>query len=280
MDLEFSDTQSALLDSLRSLLARHAGPARARQVMADGQCDRDLLEALGAAGFLDLASSEGAGPLEAELVVEEVARAAGVVPAGPRSLVAPMLTDQHIPQVVAICEATDRGPVRFAAAADLVVVLDGDSAGILRPEPGEIPPVDSPYGPAMGYVPRRPPDELPGVSARTARLWWRVAIAAEIAGRLGAALDLTVRYAKEADRVVPDGAAPAGPAPCRCAAIHVARARCRVERGRGDGGRRRGPQQRDRAVGLGRAAPADGRHRLHRGVRPASVDDASASPAG
>lgn len=197
MDLEFSDTQSALLDSLRSLLRRHAGPARARQVLANGQCDHNLLEALGTAGFLDLTTSEGAGPLEAELVVEEVARAAGVVPVGPRSLVAPMLMDQRIPPVVAICEAGDPGPVRFAAAADLIIVLDGDSAGILRPEPGEIGPVESPYGSAMGYVPDRPPDDLAAVSARTARLWWRVAIAAEIAGRLGAALDLTVRYAKE-----------------------------------------------------------------------------------
>jgi hypothetical protein len=114
-----------------------------------------------------------------------------------RSLVAPVLIAQPVPQVVAICEGRDRGPVRFAAAADLIIVLDGDAVGVLRPEPGEIAPIGSPYGAAMGYVPDRPPDPLASGGAEIARLWWRVAIAAEIAGRLGAALDLTVRYAKE-----------------------------------------------------------------------------------
>jgi alkylation response protein AidB-like acyl-CoA dehydrogenase len=197
MDLEFSDVQSALVDSLHSLVERHAGPDRARHVLLSGQCDRDLMRALGAAGFLDLISSDGAGPLEAEIVVEEVARAAGVAPVGVRSLVVPMLLEQPVPEIVAICEAAEAGPVRFAAAADLIIVLDGDTAGVLRPEPGEIAPVESPYGAAMGYVPDRPADRLAPGGAEIARRWWRVAIAAEISGRLAAALDLTVRYSKE-----------------------------------------------------------------------------------
>lgn len=197
MDLEFSDVQSALVDSLHSLLRRQAGPARARQVLGSGQCDRDLADALGAAGFLDLALSDGAGALEAEIVTEEVARAAGVAPVGVRTLVAPMVLDQPIPPIVAIHSAGASGPTQFAAAADLIIVLDGDATAVLRPEPGEIAPVASPYGFAMGYVPDRPGDRLPPGRAEIARRWWRVAIAAEIAGRLNAALDLTVRYAKE-----------------------------------------------------------------------------------
>ena len=197
MDLEFNDVQSTLVDSLRSLLGRHAGPDRARQVLASGHGDRELMQALDTAGFLDLFSAEGAGPLEAELVVEEVARAAGVGPVGVRSLVAPVLLGHPVAQNVAIRDLADPGPVAFAAAADLVIVLDGDAAGVLRPEPGEIVPVGSPYQAAMGYVPDRLGDPLPPGSAQLARRWWQVAIAAEIAGRLTAALDLTVRYAKE-----------------------------------------------------------------------------------
>jgi alkylation response protein AidB-like acyl-CoA dehydrogenase len=197
MDLDFDDVQSALVDSLRSLLGRHAGPDRARQLLADDRCDRELMHALDTAGFLDLARAEGAGPLEAELVVEEAARAAGVAPVGVRSLVAPAVLSHPVPRNVAICEAGDPGPVPFAAAADLVIVLDGDAAGVLRPEPGEIAPVGSPYQAAMGYLPARPADPLPPGSAQRARCWWQVAIAAEIAGRLTAALDLTVRYTKD-----------------------------------------------------------------------------------
>lgn len=197
MDLEFNEVQSALVDSLQSLLARNAGPERARQVLQTGYGDRQLTGVLDAAGFLDLATSDGAGPLEAEIVVERVAGAAGVAPVGARALVAPFLLTSALPHFVAICETTAPGPVRFAAVADLVIVLDGDKAGVLKPEPGEIPTIDSPYGAAMGYVPERPPEWLEAGSADVARRWWRVAIAAEIACLLGAALDLTVQYAKE-----------------------------------------------------------------------------------
>jgi hypothetical protein len=183
MDLEFNDMQSMLADSLKSLL--------------NGTGDRRLAEALQAAGFLDLASSDGAGPLEAEIVVEHVARAAGVAPVGVRALVAPSVLDGPVPEFVAICELAAPGPVRYAVAADLIIVLDGATAGVLIPRPGEIRPADSVYGTAMGYVPTRSPDFLAPGPADLARRLWRVAIAAEIAGRLGAALDLTVRYAKE-----------------------------------------------------------------------------------
>jgi alkylation response protein AidB-like acyl-CoA dehydrogenase len=200
MDFELNDVQSDLTDSLRTLLSRHAGPARAREVLHANDCDRALLATLEAAGFLDLATADGAGFLEAAIVVEEVAKHAGVAPVGVRALVAPLLFGSSVPPVMSICEAGVDGPVRYAAAADAILVIDGDSVGVIRPAPGAVKVADSVYGHAMGYVPPDQVEPLGSASGSVARQWWRVAIASETAGRLRAALDLTVAYAKSREQ--------------------------------------------------------------------------------
>ena len=200
MDFELNDVQSDLTDSLRTLLSRYAGPARAREVLGANDCDRALLATLEAAGFLDLAIADGAGYLEAAIVVEEVSKHAGMVPIGVRALVAPLLLGTSVPAVVAICEAGVDGPVRYAAAADAIFVIDGDAVGVMKPVPGAVKVAHSGYGHAMGYVPPGQVEPLGSASGSAARQWWRVAIASETAGRLRAALDLTVAYAKSREQ--------------------------------------------------------------------------------
>jgi hypothetical protein len=266
MDLEFNDMQSMLADSLKSLLSRHAGPDRARQMMLNGTGDRRLAEALQAAGFLDLASSDGAGPLEAEIVVEHVARAAGVAPVGVRALVAPSVLDGPVPEFVAICELAAPGPVRYAVAADLIIVLDGATAGVLIPRPGEIRPADSVYGTAMGYVPTRSPDFLAPGPADLARRLWRVAIAARRGARSDGSLCEGADAVRSRDRIVPGRAAQACSAACRHPRVDVAGAGRSLERRSGARRRCCGLCQRYGEVGIGRTASADRRDRIHRGV--------------
>ena len=63
---------------------------------------RYQLPALAAAGFLDIALAEGTGPLEAALVTERVAHAAGVLSIGAQALVAPALLGMGTAEPVAI----------------------------------------------------------------------------------------------------------------------------------------------------------------------------------
>ena len=87
MDFDLDDEQRGLIDALSTLLARHAGPQRAREVAAASGYDEELMGALVEAGYADV-REVGAGPLEAVLVTEIVAREAGCAPIGWRALVA------------------------------------------------------------------------------------------------------------------------------------------------------------------------------------------------
>src|SRR4029453_9172377 len=89
MDFELDADQKAIVDSLSTLLARHAGPKRAIELERTGGYDHPLHAALNEAGFFDI--YESMGLLGAVLVIEQVARAAGVVSIGPSALLLPAL---------------------------------------------------------------------------------------------------------------------------------------------------------------------------------------------
>jgi alkylation response protein AidB-like acyl-CoA dehydrogenase len=195
VEFELDDDQRALLDAVETLLERRAGPARARELGADEpEYDAELDRALTEAGFLDLSRADDAGPLEAALVVEAVSRAAGVAAVGVRALVAPAVCDEVPDGPIALTRAGFEGPVRYATGARSLLIADGDGAGIVNLTPAMVEPVRSRYGYPMGRIHSIPtPRSLNGPSTRVLA-WWRVALATELVGAMGAALDLTVDH--------------------------------------------------------------------------------------
>ncbi len=201
MDFQFNDDQLAILDAVHALLEKHAGAARAIELQPDQAYDAALDGALEAAGFTDVGRSEDTGPLEAAVVCEAVARAAGVVAFGAAALVAPAL-DAELAGPIAIALVDHRGPIRFAAHARTLLVLDRaqDAAQVVALAPGDAEAIQSNFGYPMGtcseaVIARG--ESLGRGSARTLEDWWRLALAAEVAGTMGAALDHTVSYLKE-----------------------------------------------------------------------------------
>lgn len=200
MEFEPSDDQRAILEAVEALLARHAGPARAIELAGKGGYDAELDAALREAGFLDLARGEESGPLEAALLVEAVARAGGLVAAGAAALVAPQVIDEAVPGPIALALAGSDAPVRFAAHAQTLLVLDAYSARRLDLVPGDVEPVRSNFGYPLGRL-------RDGLSAGGAALGagsgvrlrnaWRTALAVELAGTMRAALDVTLDYVKK-----------------------------------------------------------------------------------
>jgi alkylation response protein AidB-like acyl-CoA dehydrogenase len=188
MDYELSDDQQALLDAVNTLLTRHAGTARAR-AMTNAH-DDDVLSALVAAGFLDIATDPDAGPLCAALVTEAAAGHLAATNVGARGLVAPQLLEDS-PAKVALAVAGQRGPIRFGGDADVILVLDGDDVRIV--EPTVVEPVETGYIYPFAHADLAGGTLLSGRGHELAR-WWRIAIAAELAGLLPPALDLTVSY--------------------------------------------------------------------------------------
>jgi len=117
VDLELSDDQREIVFAVESLLDKHAGPARATWLNERGAYDFELEQALEEAGFLDVATSDETGWLEAALVVEAVARAAGVAAIGASAIVAPGLLGRRVPGPVALARADDARCVPVAAQA-------------------------------------------------------------------------------------------------------------------------------------------------------------------
>ncbi|MDJ0847654.1 MAG: acyl-CoA dehydrogenase family protein [Myxococcota bacterium] len=204
MDLDLNEEQQAVLDAVQGLLARHAGPARAIALDAKGEIDGGLDVALADAGFTGIALGAETGFLEAALVVEAVSAAAGVVSIAAQALVAPALAGRELPGPVAITSLRHRGPVRFAAHARTLLVDCGNEARLVSLEPGAAEPVPSSFMVPMGRfaidggiaIDAARGQSLGAGSGARLRDWWRLAIAAECAGAMGAALDLTVDYVK------------------------------------------------------------------------------------
>jgi len=198
MDFEPDAQQQAIAEAVDALLARHAGAERALVLQRAGAGDDALAGALAEAGFLDVALAEGGGPLEAALVVEAVARAAGLVAAGAQALVAPGVLGRGLDGPVALVDArAAHAPVRFAAQARHALVLDGERARLVTLGAGAAQTVASPWGFPFGRFAEGAlaggEPLAPGSGARLAA-WWRVALAVEAVGAMDGALATTVAY--------------------------------------------------------------------------------------
>jgi len=199
VDYDLDADQEALRGAVATVLARHAGPARAKALSSSEAIDDDLAGALADAGYLDLLGDPDAGPLAAELVVEWVAAAAGIVPVAARALVGPAVLDGQLPPTMTVMVEGDRGPVRFAQAEAVLVVGEND-ARLMRLAPGALEPVATMYGYPMARVSLAGAEVLDSGPAEQARRWWRVGLAAEIAGTMRAAFDLTLAYHKQREQ--------------------------------------------------------------------------------
>lgn len=199
MDFEPDEDQRAVLDSVEALLARHAGPARAIELARRSAYDDALDRALAEAGFTDGARTGALSFLDAALIVEAVARAAGTCAIGAGALVAPAVCEEALAGPVALATLEAPGPVRYAHHARSLLVLDGDDARLVELEPGACAPVDSNFGYPMGAVTRERMHGGrslgAGSGAGLARVW-RLALAVECVGTMEAALDQTVTYLK------------------------------------------------------------------------------------
>ena len=200
MDYTPTDDQQAILDAVEQLLASHAGAARAIELNKKGEYDLSLDAVLSAAGFLDMALGQESGPLEAALLVEAVARAAGVVSAAAAALVAPGVAGRALPGPIALARRGGSLLVRFAPHARSLLVDAGDEARWVELAAGDVTPVRSNFGYPLGRlraaVLEGGTSLGPGSGARL-RDWWRVALAVEAAGTMRAALDCTVAYLKQ-----------------------------------------------------------------------------------
>ncbi len=199
MDFQLSEDQRALVSALQGILADHNELPQSERFSFFWH-DADLQAQLEQSGFLDAARD--IGPLEAALVTYECAKNVAATDTIGRGLVAPLACPGLVFEgPVALVKEADLGrAIRNLPIAQTLLVECAEDVRVLRLDPGKILPVKSIYGFPYGRLADAPDlsaaEHVPGAAA-TMRQWWRVGLAAEIAGASAAAIDFTIDYVKQ-----------------------------------------------------------------------------------
>lgn len=192
MDFTLTSDQVDLATALEGLVA----PFKEMPVNFRGfALASDSLEAQLADGeFYDIASVPELGPVSAALTVERIARLPYAAEVALSMLVRPHLPGSCTRPLALVEQGR---PGRFVATARTLVLLDGDKVSVGAVSADEVEPVESIYAYPMGRL-KRPrelrAEALSASDASNVRKWLRVAMAAEAAGLMQAAIDSTVDH--------------------------------------------------------------------------------------
>lgn len=198
MYLAINEDQTQILDFIDSLTKPYASvPIHdTSYALTNDQLDAELAEN----GFLDVMAVEELGPVTAALVVEKLARLPIAIEAAASALVRPLI-DPELPRPLCLVEEGKLNrPVRFLRPGASVVVVGKSGVRSFTATEDMIAPAqeDTLYAYPVAFL-TGIPDELRShdINADDVLRQWRVALAAEAAGLLGAALDSITTYLSE-----------------------------------------------------------------------------------
>jgi len=197
VNLELTDEQHMIREGVRTILERMAGPDRCRVLLEDNAYDAALEKVLRDQGYLGMFCDPDAGPLEAVLMVEQVAKALGTVATGALAAVGPALGIAELRGPVGLSRTPPRDdvPVRFAATSGFLLMAEKEEAFLCEVADGQASPTSWGYPAARVIIGSRRP--LGPGSADRMMAWWRITIAAEIVGNASACLDVLLGHIKE-----------------------------------------------------------------------------------
>jgi Acyl-CoA dehydrogenase, C-terminal domain len=196
MDLSLNHDQIAILDALDSLAKPYAAVSLHETgfALTDAGLDREIVDA----GFLDVAFDADLGVGTAAIIVERLARLPQATAAALSAIVRPLLGEGVGAPLCIVEEGKAARPLRFLAEGATVVVV-GDrvtsftaSADQVRAEPEAL--YAYPVATLLSVPAER---QTLDVSPEEFRTRWRIALAAEAAGLLAAALESVCTYTAE-----------------------------------------------------------------------------------
>jgi len=193
MDVKLSPEQVILGQSVRGALDRHRSKHPAPLPAA---CDTEAIVVLRDAGFLDIIPAGGT-PVDAVLVIEEAASRAPGAPVASRALIAPLMTDAELPDVIGLADRVDGAIVRHAPAAQAFLVLDGETVRFVDSQSAHVELLPTRWGYPMGRVTASEGVELDHRSGGELLRAWRVGLAAEAAGLMEAATLHAAEYVSQ-----------------------------------------------------------------------------------
>lgn len=196
MNLSFTADQAAFLDAVDRIALRH-GP-RATLGAAVFEASAALRDDVENAGLLDAAAIEELGPVAATAMIQRLARLPQCLELSASALLLP-LHGAGLPRPGAVLWGARDRPVRWLPGARAVLWIEGAQVQHALLDASDVESLDSPFGYPMGRL--RAPDCLDwrplAADAAALRALWRVGLAAELSGMLGAALDAVVQHVRD-----------------------------------------------------------------------------------
>lgn len=198
MQLALNEDQTQVLDFVEALARPFvSAPLHdAGLALESGELDAALVEN----GFLDVMAVEELGPVTAALVVEKLARLPFAVEAAASALVRPLI-DPDLPRPLCLVEEGRlAAPLRFLRPGATVVVVGPGGVSSFTASEDMIAPAqeDTLYAYPVAFLTGVPGAvTMHAVDPAEVTRAWRVAMAAEAAGLLGAALASVVTYVSE-----------------------------------------------------------------------------------
>jgi hypothetical protein len=191
MDLRLTADQTALLTAVDGLAARFQ--AKPIEFHGFALASEELEQQLTAAEFFDIAATPGLGPVCAALTVERLARLPYTAEVALSMLVRPHVLGGQWPRPFALLE--HGRPGRFVASARTLLIAQGETLSVAHARPDAVEPIESIYAYPMAKL-TRPLESKPLLAKEAAevRTWLRVALAAEAAGLMQAAVNATVEH--------------------------------------------------------------------------------------
>ena len=188
MDFTLTADQATLATALDKLAARYE--TKPTEFHGFALTSPALEQELEDGGFFDIATIPELGPLAAAMAVERLARLPYAAEVALSMLVRPQLAGDW-PRPFALIE--NGRPGRFVAQAKTVLAIEGETVTILQPAPDALEPVDSLFAYPRGRLKTAEGGAaLPDPAS--VRKWLRVALAAEAAGLMQAAIASTVEH--------------------------------------------------------------------------------------
>ncbi|RYF74237.1 MAG: acyl-CoA dehydrogenase [Comamonadaceae bacterium] len=199
MNFEFTSDQTALLDAVAKVVARHGATPLAPQRR---QYSPELAQGLAEAGFFECVRIEELGPVTAVAMVMALAASPLCVELSGAALIAPMLGQDIEGPCAVVQEGRETTAVRFLPVARTLIRLrsTGTDFAHLSSARAQVEAVDSIFAYPMGML--RDPTAIAWEEAGTAAApalqdLWRVGIAAEIVGSLDAGLKSVLAHVRD-----------------------------------------------------------------------------------
>lgn len=201
MELQLNDNEREFVSAVERVVRGYLDVPRSDgiSIATYSAHSSELYGALQENGFFNVAREPEFGPVCPVLMIEEVAKSPMAAETGASALVAVMASDRSLAGPIALCRAEELDrPIRYLSVARTLLVLQGDTVLALEINRDQVRPNGGMYAYPFGTFVARPDlgCAVPVGNSSAALVYWQVALAAEGAALMQAALDYTVDYVK------------------------------------------------------------------------------------